>query len=58
MHAFDVTMGFASKNVNLIECLVLLSVISRIDLDTTNALFCGIVHAFSCRQGIDLFAKL
>lgn len=29
-----------------------------IDLDTTNVLLCGIVHAFSCRLGIDLFAKL
>lgn len=30
----------------------------HIDLDTTNVLLCGIVHAFSCRLGIDLLAKL
>lgn len=57
-HSFDVNVGSASKNMNLIECLILLLVISSIDLDTANTLPCGIVHAFSCTPCIDLFAKL
>lgn len=56
--SFDVTMGTASENINLIECLILPSVVSSIDWDTTNMMPLGIVQAFSYGPSIDLFAKL
>ena len=57
-HSFDVTMGSSSRNMNLMECLILLSMVFAVLIWILQThFFAASCVAFSCRWGIDFICK-